>query len=351
MPIRHGEGFGNGQQEPVNKPFTDPFTSFQPLQVWSKARFPERDVSWGIGKYAGLLDLPPSIFTGSRPGQTWDKFLDIEAKGDKDLISLFPKPEDRGRLIRNAKDSLEWIKRRCFDWDYVLQSPQITSTYSSSQAYWEDRDAIIANEYQQTQRSLYRPQDMNLDAFTNAYWSKLCYDFMSGHVMPYYLTLHDLQDLRNKYPQGYHGYLKQYEGQFQKDYVSPRGKEATDEMVVHVLSRKSLDLALTTERLGNYGIGRAVFSEDRVCYDDGYALVFSLKELQAVYPMYQFDEDPLDAHILQEWRSPIAVDMNLALACIPTTEKYFGTIPGFQPGGVKLYGLDVIQAIKQRYNT
>lgn len=314
---------------------------------WTENKFAEHS-NWAIRRYSALLDLPPSVFSTIHPRLTWKNLLEFEAKTDQGLIDFYPLPENRQTLIAGANQNLEWIKRRCFDWDYLLLPSKERKNYPTSQAYWDNREEIITGEFNEFKRHITYSWEEETDApqFYRAYWSKLIYDYISAHVMNNYTSRLNLASIQEWYKGGFRKYLKEYD-LFPGGYLRPIGKKATDELIVHVLDRDTLNLALASGRLGNNGLGRVCFTEDRVSYDFGYALVFSLKELQKVYPIYRIDEDPYDAHLLQEWRSPIAVDINLALACIPTTEQYFGPLPEGQAWGTRVYGQDVINDIKK----
>lgn len=73
--------------------------------------------------------------------------------------------------------------------------------------------------------------------------------------------------------------------------------------------------------IGRGGRAEVAMCQDRVVYDRGYIVSFQANELKAAgYPLIQVNEDPRDAKILKEWRSPIPVDIRLARVIAPTTE-------------------------------
>lgn len=92
-------------------------------------------------------------------------------------------------------------------------------------------------------------------------------------------------------------------------------------LLVHSINKEALGKAVTSGVVGRGGRAEVAMCQDRVVYDRGYIVVFQANELKAAgYPLIQINEDPRDAKILKEWRSPIPVDIRLARVIAPTTE-------------------------------
>lgn len=92
-------------------------------------------------------------------------------------------------------------------------------------------------------------------------------------------------------------------------------------LLVHSIDSESLEKAIKSGTLGRGGVSTAAFCQDRIVYDRGYVVIYQANELLKVgYPMLQINEDIRDSKILKEWRSAVAVDINLARQIVLTSE-------------------------------
>ncbi len=340
----------------VNKPEHDermpmlhPKERVMTMEEWITKKFGERYLKWGVNTYKTALGMAHPSAPNGESDDVWHKFLFLDQLGDDELIALFPRQSDRRSLIENARKQKEEIFKECFAIDYVLLSDEEKRRHPTPQDYWEARWDIIKDEYKKackhySKLSVIRAP--SLEEFTRGYFSRLVDTFIPNVLNSFSSDL-NIDDLQLRYKGGHREHLKKHRWSINKVYISPEGTGGPDTLLVNVIDKDSLSLALATGRLGRAGKGRACFSEDRVCYSRGYALVFRLSELAQVYPMYRFDECPFDAHLLKEWRSPIAADMNLAIALIPTTETYFGQIPEGKAYGTRVFGEEVLIKLKE----
>lgn len=99
-------------------------------------------------------------------------------------------------------------------------------------------------------------------------------------------------------------------------------------LLVHTLTPQSLERVAISGSVGVAGMGPCAMSQDRMVYDDGYAIVFQADDLVAAgYPLLQVNEDFRDAKVLREWRTPMAIDVGLARLIVPTAD-----VPGHELG-------------------
>jgi len=118
-----------------------------------------------------------------------------------------------------------------------------------------------------------------------------------------------------------------YEYHFEKGGCNPEiwlgrlGHPDSNSLLIHSISSEGLARAINSGVLGRGGMAEIAMCQDRIVYDRGYVVVFQADELlTAGYPLLQINEDSRDAKILQEWRSPVPIDINLARLIIPTSE-------------------------------
>jgi len=299
--------------------------------------------------YSALLGMRPPLAEAEGLGTDWNHFLYLDQLESTDLTNQFPRREPRSDLVDRARRQREQIYKACFDVDYLLLPSRERRRFRTNQHYWKNKYDIIGSAYEKAcaQKRDYE-KGVSPEVFVQAYLSKMTDYFVGAEVVNRCLC-DDIKTKALKKRVGYdfRTYLEKYGWSFEKGFIEPAEKRDGTDLLVNVLDRNALILALSTGRLGRNGIGRACFSENRVCYDRGYALVFRLDELQQVYPMFRFDECPFDAHLLKEWRSPTAVCIDLAVALLPTDEATFGDIPEGRAFGTKVYGRDVVNRIKR----
>ncbi|MCL5431912.1 MAG: hypothetical protein M1484_02295 [Patescibacteria group bacterium] len=95
----------------------------------------------------------------------------------------------------------------------------------------------------------------------------------------------------------------------------------SNSLLVHSINSFALSKVAHSGFVGRGGNSMAAMCQDRVVYDRGYIIIWQTNELEAAgYPLMRINEDPRDAKILKEWRSPVPVDVHLARLIVPTSD-------------------------------
>ncbi|KKU63402.1 MAG: hypothetical protein UX86_C0025G0005 [Candidatus Amesbacteria bacterium GW2011_GWC1_47_15] len=94
-----------------------------------------------------------------------------------------------------------------------------------------------------------------------------------------------------------------------------------DSMLAHSVSREALKKIIKSGVIGRSAYSTVAMCRDRIVYDSGYVIIFQAKDLQAAgYPLLSIGEDPRDAKILREVRTPMPIDIRLARYIALTSE-------------------------------
>ncbi|MCB9812909.1 MAG: hypothetical protein H6772_00740 [Pseudomonadales bacterium] len=80
-------------------------------------------------------------------------------------------------------------------------------------------------------------------------------------------------------------------------------------------------MVIRTGTVGRGSFDQVAMSQDRIIYNSGYAIIFQASDLvKAGYSLLPIQEVSRDSHILQEWRSPVAIDINIARLIVPISD-------------------------------